>query len=50
MGDAVLNALGAVPMYLILRKHPYRHMGKNDVNRRIEEELAAEKAKETVSV
>lgn len=50
MGDAVLNALGAIPMYLILRKHPYRHMGKNDVNRRIEEELAAEAEKETATV
>lgn len=40
MGDAILNALGAIPMYLILRKHPYRHMGENNINKKIEEELA----------
>ena len=50
MGDAVLNVLGAVPMYLILRRHPYRHSGKRDVNRQIEEMLAAEAEQETVSV
>lgn len=40
MGDAILNAIGAVAMYLILRKKPYRHMGKNNINKMIEEELA----------
>lgn len=49
MGDAVLNVLGAVPMYLILRKHPYHHMGEKDVNKQIEAELAEEKERETVS-
>ena len=50
MGDAILNVLGALPMYLFLRKRPYRHSGKRDVNRQIEEMLAAEQEKETVSV
>ncbi len=47
MGDAVLNALGAVPMYLILRKFPFHHRGKNNVNERIAAELAAAKEAET---
>ena len=50
MGDAILNILGAVPMYLVLRKRPYRHMGKRDVNRQIEELLAAERQEETAAV
>ena len=49
MGDAILNALGAIPMYLILRKWPYKHMGKNNVNKMIEEELA-KNTKETANV
>lgn len=48
MGDAILNALGAIPMYIFLRKKPYRHIGKNNINKKIEEELA-KTAKETVS-
>jgi hypothetical protein len=40
MEDAICNAIGAVIMYLILRKKPYRHMGKNNINKMIEEELA----------
>lgn len=40
MGDAILNAVGAVVMYIILRIKPYRHMGKNNINKMIEEELA----------
>ncbi|MBR2876805.1 MAG: hypothetical protein IKC01_06685 [Clostridia bacterium] len=39
MGDMILNALGAVPMYIFLRFRPYRHMGKNNINKMIEEEL-----------
>lgn len=40
MGDAILNAAGAIPMYIILRLRPYRHIGKNNINKIIEEELA----------
>ena len=40
MGDAILNAIGAIAMYIILRFKPYRHMGKNNINKIIEEELA----------
>lgn len=40
MGDAVLNVLGAVPMYIFLRIKPYNHMGKKNVNKMIEAELA----------
>ncbi len=40
MGDAFLNALGAVPMYIFLRIRPYNHTGKRNVNKKIEEELA----------
>lgn len=39
MGDAILNALGAIPMYLILRKKPYRHTGEKNINKLIEAEL-----------
>lgn len=40
MGDAILNALGAIPMYIILRKHPYHHKGEKNINKIIEKELA----------
>ncbi len=40
MGDAILNAVGAIPMYLFLRYKPYRHTGKNNINKIIESELA----------
>ena len=40
MGDMILNTLGAVPMYIFLRFRPYRHMGPNNINKKIEEELA----------
>ena len=48
MGDAILNAVGAVAMYIILRFKPYRHTGKNNINKIIEEELA-KNAKEEVT-
>ncbi len=48
MGDTILNAVGAVIMYLILRKKPYRHTGNNNINKMIEEELA-KNTKEIVS-
>jgi hypothetical protein len=49
MGDAILNAIGAVAMYIILRYKPYRHMGKNNINKIIEEELA-NNAKEDTTI
>ena len=49
MGDAILNAIGAVAMYIILRIRPYRHMGNNNINKIIEEELA-KNTKEVASV
>ncbi len=49
MGDAILNAIGAVAMYIILRIKPYRHMGDNNINKIIEEELA-KNTKEVASV
>ena len=49
MGDMILNVIGAVPTYIALRIRPYHHMGKNNVNKMIEEELA-KTAKETVNV
>ena len=49
MGDAILNAIGAVAMYIILRFKPYRHSGKNNINKIIEEELA-KNTKETATV
>ena len=38
MSDTVMNFIGGVVMYIILRFKPYRHSGKNDINRIIEEE------------
>ncbi len=49
MGDAILNALGAIPMYLFLRKRPYHHMGEKNINKIIEEELANNDKKEVVA-
>lgn len=49
MGDMILNTIGAVPMYLFLRFCPYRHMGPNNINKMIEEELA-KTTKETAAV
>lgn len=39
MGDIVLNFIGGLLMYLILVVFPYRHKGKNDVNKQIESSL-----------
>lgn len=46
MGDAILNALGAIPMYIFLRKRPYHHIGEKNVNKKIEAELAKSNKKE----
>lgn len=32
MEDIIFNTLGAIPAYLFLRKKPYRHSGKNNIN------------------
>ncbi|MGN0443186.1 MAG: hypothetical protein ACI4F5_01045 [Acutalibacteraceae bacterium] len=37
MEDTIANVIGAVVMTLILKVKPYHHMGKNDVNKAIEE-------------
>ena len=49
MGDIILNFIGGLLFYAILCAHPYRHKGKNDINLRIETELAAEAQKEPVA-
>ncbi len=47
MGDIVLNFVGAFILYVFLCVYPYRHRGKNDVNKQIEEENAAVKETRT---
>ena len=47
MGDIVMNFVGGFIMYAVLRLFPYRHRGKDDVNRQIEVMNAA--ARETLS-
>ncbi len=42
MADTVMNFIGGVAMYIILRIKPYRHSGENDINAFIEKENAAE--------
>lgn len=49
MADTILNGIGAVLMYIFLRIKPYRHMGSNNINKIIEEELV-KNTKETESV
>ena len=49
MGDIVLNSIGAMVAWIVLKIFPYRHRGKNNVNALIQAELAAEKEKETVT-
>lgn len=43
MGDIVLNSIGAVAAWILLKIYPYRHKGKDDTNKQIEAELAAQK-------
>ncbi len=38
MGDIVMNFVGGFIMFFILLKFPYRHRGKNDINKLINEE------------
>ena len=40
MGDIVLNFVGAFIMYIVLCVYPYRHRGKNDINKQIESSLS----------
>ena len=35
MGDIVMNFVGGIIMYLVLRFYPYRHRGPNDINAQI---------------
>ena len=42
MADIIMNFVGGVVMYVILRFVPYRHRGKGDINRQIEAETAAQ--------
>ncbi len=42
MADIIMNFLGGVTMFVILRFVPYRHRGKGDINRQIEAETAAQ--------
>ncbi len=39
MADTIFNCVGALIMYIALRIKPYRHKGKNNINKIIEEEL-----------
>lgn len=39
MEDTILNCIGAVAMYIVLKIKPYRHIGPNNINKIIEEEL-----------
>jgi hypothetical protein len=39
MADTILNAIGAVIMYIILKIYPYRHKNDNNVNKIIADEL-----------
>ncbi len=48
MEDTILNGIGAIVMYIILRIKPYRHKGPNNINKIIEDELA-KNAKEITS-
>ena len=51
MSDTVCNAVGGIVGYIILRIFPYRHRGKNDVNKLFDTEAATVSvdAKETVT-
>jgi hypothetical protein len=37
MSDTVMNFVGGIIMYVVLRFFPYRHRGENDINKQIEE-------------
>lgn len=46
MGDIVLNSIGALVAWVVLKFVPYHHKGKGDVNQKILAELEASKEKE----
>lgn len=46
MGDIVLNSIGAIVAWVVLKFFPYHHKGKNDVNKQIENELNKSDEKE----
>ena len=50
MDDIILNFVGAFILYIFLVVHPYRHKGKNDINRIIEEQLQKEKESHPVEI
>ena len=43
MGDIILNFIGGFIFFAVLRAYPYRHRGKNDINKQIEAELGDKK-------
>lgn len=47
MGDIVLNSIGAIVAWIILKIFPFHHKGKNDVNALIETELNKSADKKT---
>ena len=49
MEDIILNFVGGLIMYAVLCAFPYRHRGKNDINKLITDQLAAEAAETKVS-
>lgn len=46
MGDIVLNSIGAIVAWIVLKIFPFHHKGKNDVNKQILDELAQSGEKE----
>lgn len=49
MEDTILNAIGAMIMYVVLRINPYRHKGHNNINKMLTEELD-KNTKETFNI
>ncbi len=47
MQDIVLNSIGAIVAWVVLKIKPYNHTGKNDVNQYVENQLKSKKAKVT---
>lgn len=44
MDDIILNFIGGLILYAVLCAYPYRHRGKNDINKQIEAQLHSESA------
>lgn len=47
MCDTVMNFVGGVIMYIVVRLFPYRHRSKGDINAQIEKQIDAEREKQT---